>query len=156
MLGNHDFGLDSKHPQFLPKAVELFTSDAAKTSGIHYLDREVKTFTDYPATLQSGSKLPELRVYGNPCQPEFIGKPWGVEKVRWEEDGDGIEKSEILSMSPERRFEEGREGPESLSEFVFEQLEEGRDTIFVNAAWMTMKKGPGSPRNKPMVVTLSF
>ncbi|KAK6539162.1 hypothetical protein TWF694_009406 [Orbilia ellipsospora] len=229
--GNHDFGLDSKHPNFLPEAVTLFTSETAKASGIHYIDRRVETVSDYKDT---ESTLPDIRVYGNPCQPEFIGKPyafiynpspsdssteawngaptrndkthiwvmhsppkgrldsinkvyrdmgligcevqaikiaaarpllcvfghyhfsWGVERVRWQKDSDQIEESEILSMSSERRLEEERTEPESLSEFSFEGLEFGRDTIFVNAAWKTMKKGEGMPKNKPIVINLSL
>ncbi|EWC43654.1 hypothetical protein DRE_01541 [Drechslerella stenobrocha 248] len=226
VAGNHDFGLDADHPRYVPEAVELFTSDAAKAAGIHYLNQQVQTFTDYTSDSPG-----ELRVYGNPRQPEFLGKPyafiyrpfpfegsveawkdaptsndnvdiwvmhsppygrldaitakykgltgcqvqvrkiaaakpllcvfghyhfsWGVERVRWEEDGDGVSSSEFLSLSPERKLEEGRDGPESVSEFSFPQLERGRETIFVNAACMTMNKA-SEDRNKPIVINLSL
>ncbi|KAK6522971.1 hypothetical protein TWF281_002398 [Arthrobotrys megalospora] len=231
VAGNHDFGLDSKHPKFLPETVELFTSDAARAAGINYLDREVRSFTNYTNTVSDDT---ELRVYGNPCQPEFIGKPYafiyrpypsdtsteawetapaqedkvqiwvmhspplnrldslnqkyremgltgcevqakkiaaakpllcvfghyhfsrGVERVKWEKDGEGIEKSEILSMSAERRLEAGVAKPESLSEFDFRDLEVGRETIFVNAAWKTMARGPDAATNDPIVITLTL
>ncbi|KAK6519947.1 hypothetical protein TWF506_000241 [Arthrobotrys conoides] len=231
VAGNHDFGLDPDHPGFLPEAVELFTSEAARAAGINYIDRKVHTFTNHTA---ASSRDSELRVYGNPCQPEFIGKPYafiyrpypseasnkawetapnhfnnahiwvmhspplnrldsinnkykelgltgcavqakkiatakpllcvfghyhfsrGVERVKWEKDGDGIEKSEILSMSAERRLEEDRAGPASLSEFDFRDLEVGRETIFVNAAWKTMDRTPGAATNEPIVITLAL
>ncbi|KAK6496959.1 hypothetical protein TWF481_001939 [Arthrobotrys musiformis] len=231
VAGNHDFGLDSNHPNFLPETVALFTSDAAKEAGINYIDRSVQSFTNYTSSSSNDS---ELRVYGNPCQPEFIGKPYafiyrpypsdtstkawetaptkedaahiwvmhspplnrldsinqkykylgltgcavqankiaaakpllcvfghyhfsrGVERVKWEENGDGIEKSEILSMSAERRLGEGRAGPASISEFDFSDLDVGRETIFVNAAWKTMDKTPGAATNDPIVITLSL
>ncbi|RVD87085.1 uncharacterized protein DFL_005332 [Arthrobotrys flagrans] len=231
VAGNHDFGLDSNHPGFLPETVELFTSDAARAAGINYINRNVQTFTNYTA---NSANEPELRVYGNPCQPEFIGKPYafiyrpypsdtstkawetapthddnvhiwvmhspplnrldsinkkykelgltgcevqakkiatakpllcvfghyhfsrGVERVKWEKDGDGIEKSEILSMSAERQLEEGGTGPASVSEFDFTDLEVGRETIFVNAAWKTMDKTPGAATNDPIIITLTL
>ncbi|KAK6344645.1 hypothetical protein TWF718_006603 [Orbilia javanica] len=231
VAGNHDFGLDSKHPEYLAESVELFTSSAAKAAGINYIDREIQTFINYTSV---PSNDPELRVYGNPCQPEFIGKPYafiyrpypseasekaweaaptyednihiwvmhspplnrldsinkkykdlgltgcevqakkiaaakpllcvfghyhfsrGVERVRWEKDGEEVENSEILSMSAERRLEEGRVGPASLSEFDFSDLEVGRETIFVNAAWKTMDKTPGAATNDPIVITLTL
>ncbi|KAF3934438.1 hypothetical protein ABW19_dt0200120 [Dactylella cylindrospora] len=74
VAGNHDFGLDSNHPNYLPETVELFTSDAARAAGIHYINEKIQTFSNY--TSQQDDSVPDLRVYGNPRQPEFLGKPY--------------------------------------------------------------------------------
>lgn len=70
-------GLDDKHKAFLPEAVALFTSDAAKAAGIHYIDRRVQEVPLLPGSTATatatGSTVP---VYANPCQPEFLGKPY--------------------------------------------------------------------------------
>jgi hypothetical protein len=68
--GNHDLGLDRSHPKYLQEGVELFTSTKANECGIHYLDREVETVA-YARTPQGGHLSP-IRVYGNPCHPDFL------------------------------------------------------------------------------------
>jgi hypothetical protein len=45
----------------------------AQTSGIQYLDREVRTIGYYPG--KDGTEQ-AINIYGNPCQPEFLGKPY--------------------------------------------------------------------------------
>ena len=71
--GNHDFGLDQKHKDYKPEAVELFTNENAKAAGVQYFDRQTKVVARFPG--EDGT-LRDLNVYGNPCQPEFIGKPY--------------------------------------------------------------------------------
>ena len=66
-------GLDPSHPSFLPQAVDLFTSPAALASGLHYLARGVHPIP-LPPSLSSDHML--LKVYANPHQPEFLGKPY--------------------------------------------------------------------------------
>jgi hypothetical protein len=69
--GNHDLGLDRDHKDYLSQAFALFTSDEAKSAGILYIDRAVKTLPQiYPGI---GSSSPIL-VYGNPTQPDFLNK----------------------------------------------------------------------------------
>lgn len=66
--GNHDLGLDRNHKKFLPQSLELFTSAAAKSAGIQYIDRAIQPC----ATISSRTKRGQLRVYGNPLQPDFL------------------------------------------------------------------------------------
>ncbi|GAB1319688.1 Putative rhamnogalacturonate lyase C [Madurella fahalii] len=77
IAGNHDMGLDNKHKDFLPEALALFTSEAAKAAGIHYIDRcvrQIQLLPGSPDTATAASST--VPVYGNPCQPEFLGKPY--------------------------------------------------------------------------------
>lgn len=71
--GNHDFGFDIQHAKFNKDALRLFTSDKARAAGIHYLEHETRVVGQYKAT--DGIFRP-FKVYGNPSQPEFIGKPY--------------------------------------------------------------------------------
>jgi hypothetical protein len=64
--------LDEKHKDFLPSALALFKSEAARAAGIHYLDRQVEEIQLLPDS-SSSTAVP---VYANPCQPEFLGKPY--------------------------------------------------------------------------------
>ncbi|KAK3997907.1 Metallo-dependent phosphatase-like protein [Cladorrhinum sp. PSN332] len=95
--------------------------------------------------------------------------PWGVERVKWREEGGADSGSEdkniadvrLLTASPERQAAEGFTIPVK-SEFDFsgdgeeERLVRGKETLFVNAGWMTMKKNATDYRNPPFVITLSL
>lgn len=83
--GNHDLGLDPAHSKYLHDAVRLFTSDQAIECGIHYLDREVKTVA-YARAPQSG-KLSPVRIYGNPCQPDFLNSSYAFTYLPASSDG---------------------------------------------------------------------
>ena len=75
--GNHDYGLDNQHAAYLPEAVTLFTSAHARSVGIHYLDRVSETVAEIRSpSAPPGSPNSRLVVYGNPTQPEFLGKPY--------------------------------------------------------------------------------
>ena len=73
---------------------------------------------------------------------------YGVEKVVWrddagvDEDDDGVQESRILT-------DERTGGP-----YDFTDLKPGKETVFINAAWMTMEKGKVEKRNKPIVIDL--
>jgi hypothetical protein len=72
---------------------------------------------------------------------------YGVEKVIWRDgadahDGDGVKESQMLT-------DENAEGP-----YDFTNLKPGKETVFINAAWMTMEKGKVKKRNKPIVIEL--
>jgi hypothetical protein len=86
---------------------------------------------------------------------------WGIERVRWEDRTSMIKYSKILTLSPERQNAEMRKVPvESNFDFTgngeFESIDIGKETIFVNAAWMTMKKRAIQYRNQPFVVTVDL
>ena len=73
---------------------------------------------------------------------------YGVEKVVWQDFDDAtkcdqIEKSEILT-------------DESGGPYDFTGLKRGKETVFINAAWMTMEKGKVQKRNKPIVIDLEY
>jgi len=209
-------GLDPSHPSFLPAALALFTSPAARAAGLYYLQRGVHRI---PLPTADTHQAPELTltVYANPHQPEFLGKPYafiypphpspesaaawadapvdgapgsvpiwithgpaqgrldwiplppltgcavqataiararpvltvfghyhvshGVEVVTW---GEG-ERSETLVSDGEQV---------AVLDFTAEgrRFERGERTIFVNAAWMTMKKPRDEQRYMPVVV----
>lgn len=216
--------------------MELFTSDAARAAGIHYINQEVKTVAEY---ITNESKLAPVRVYGNPKQPDFLNmsyaftyppypspesvaawsraparqegvnlwimhsppvdrldainvpggligcvaqyeriaaaRPllcvfghyhfsWGVERVRWEEDNNRVAGANLLTLSEERKGEQNLGGPPTKSTFSFTgskpgslpPLEVGKETLFVNAAWMTMKKRTVEKRNLPIVIELQI
>ena len=72
----------------------------------------------------------------------------GVERVEWRADCNDVAGSQVLSK-PTRATEynfsgEGSETP----------LQPGRDTIFVNAAWMTGRKREVINRNDPAVIVV--
>ncbi|KAK3385623.1 Metallo-dependent phosphatase-like protein [Podospora didyma] len=73
IAGNHEMGLDPNHKDFLPEALSLFTSEAARAAGVHYIDRSVQEIQLLPSSSGSSSTV---SVYANPCQPEFLGKPY--------------------------------------------------------------------------------
>ena len=68
--GNADAELDRTGDCFNPEFLELFTSNAAKRSGIVYLDRETRVI----GLVEDDGRRRQLKVYGNPLQPEFEGK----------------------------------------------------------------------------------
>ena len=72
----------------------------------------------------------------------------GVERVEWSADCGDIATSKVLARptcAPEYNFSgEGREPP----------LHPGRDTVFVNAAWMTGRKREVADRNDPAIITI--
>ncbi|OQU98472.1 hypothetical protein CLAIMM_04257 [Cladophialophora immunda] len=87
---------------------------------------------------------------------------WGVERVRWN-DENGVAEAELFAMSKERRQASGdRERHEEHTVFDFSgqgvlaPLDEGEETVFVNAAWMTMKKRAVTDRNPPFQILLDF
>jgi hypothetical protein len=98
------------------------------------------------------SAKPKLCVFGH------FHFSWGVEKVQWKDEGDEIAESKILTLSPERKGEEHREGPPTEHAFDFSEatLDGGRETVFVNAAFFTMKKRRTEFRNHPIVVNMTF
>jgi hypothetical protein len=74
IAGNGDVSLDKASTRFNPEALALFTSPETRGKGIHYLDREMRTVAYYRVP---GSDEPkELRIYGNPLQPEFSSNRW--------------------------------------------------------------------------------
>jgi hypothetical protein len=87
---------------------------------------------------------------------------WGVERISWDEQSDAVVKADVLTLSEERKQAEGLPGPETISVFDFTgsgshpKLMPGKETVFVNAAWMTQKKRQIKERNPPVVVTLNF
>jgi len=40
--------------------------------------------------------------------------------------------------------------------YDFTNLIPGKETVFINAAWMTMEKGKVEKRNKPIVIDLEY
>jgi hypothetical protein len=52
---------------------DLFTSNAAKSKGVRYLDRQVQTVAYY--TAKDGTHNP-IKIYGNPSQPDFEFDKW--------------------------------------------------------------------------------
>jgi hypothetical protein len=66
-----------------------------------------------------------------------------------------------LVLSRERRRAEGQEVDEAEPwskkvEFDFKGLPGGKETLFVNAAWMTSEKRKVEERNMPVVVNLQL
>jgi hypothetical protein len=72
-VGNNERALQPGHLMYSEEALNMFTSDEAKSKGVHYLNREVQTVAYY--TTKDGTKLP-IRVYGNPMQPEYSYSTW--------------------------------------------------------------------------------
>lgn len=68
--GNGDVELDRDNNRFKPEILELFTSDVVKSKSVVYLDRE----TQVVGLIEQNGRRRELKVYGNPLQPEFSGK----------------------------------------------------------------------------------
>lgn len=218
--GNHDVGLDPAHPSFSAPSLQLYRSEKARASGIHYLDREARTVALF--SLRDGSEQP-IQVYGNPLQPDFLnsnyaftylphpspssragwvsapsradripiwvmhGPPknrldWipidglqgciaqeeaiararpllciyghyhisnGVERVLWMDEADEVAEVRRLTEGNQKRgfdFSEAGKGEGAL--------ETGKETLFVNAAWMTHQKRAVTERNMPFVITL--
>ena len=74
----------------------------------------------------------------------------GVERVEWCPDRDEVANAKLLPRpisAPEFDFS----GDCSESELI-----PGRDTVFVNAAWMTGRKREVAERNDPCVITLNY
>ncbi|PPQ69958.1 hypothetical protein CVT26_013294 [Gymnopilus dilepis] len=78
---------------------------------------------------------------------------YGVEKVVWRDSGDEVDSEgdsdgfkECVVLT-----EENRDAP-----YDFTSLERGKETVFINAAWMTMEKGKVEKRNKPIVIDLAY
>jgi len=44
----------------------------------------------------------------------------------------------------------------SDGQYDFTNLKPGKETVFINAAWMTMEKGKVEKRNKPVVINLEY
>jgi hypothetical protein len=82
-----------------------------------------------------------------------------MERVRWVEERNEVAEMQCLAKSKERQeaedesvpmrrdFDFSGRGPDTI-------LEVGQETVFVNAAWMTMKKTATTYRNPPFVVTV--
>jgi hypothetical protein len=87
---------------------------------------------------------------------------WGVEHVWWQAQRDEVADAKFLTLSRERKQEESRDGPETLVAFDFsgsggfEKVDSGKETVFVNAAWMTMKKRQVTERNLPITITVAL
>lgn len=224
--------MDRAHKNFKGGALSLLTTKHAIAGGVRYIDREVQTIA-FCRTL--GGKEQPIRIYGNPMQPEFLGKPyafiyppapspeasaawvsapgsddpvdiwvmhsppkgrldainvpglvgcaeqvekiakarpllcvfghyhysWGMERVRWIGERSQDVEVQCLAKSKERQEAEGENIP-IQRDFDFSghgseaKLEVGQETIFVNAAWMTMKKAIIETRNPPFVITLQL
>ncbi|KDR77898.1 hypothetical protein GALMADRAFT_266490 [Galerina marginata CBS 339.88] len=76
---------------------------------------------------------------------------YGVEKVVWHDtpdiiDGDSNGIKECVTLTDENRD----------SPYDFTSLKRGKETVFINAAWMTMEKGKVEKRNKPIVIDLEY
>jgi Icc-related predicted phosphoesterase len=71
--GNNDRALQQGHLRYSPETHDLFTSEAARAQGIHYLDREVRTVAFF--TTREGNREP-IQVYGNASSPDFQGGLW--------------------------------------------------------------------------------
>jgi hypothetical protein len=70
---------------------------------------------------------------------------YGVEKVTWSKDAnDDVKESVVLT-------DEAADRP-----YDFTSLIPGKETVFINAAWMTMEKGKVEKRNKPVVIDLEY
>lgn len=70
----------------------------------------------------------------------------GIERVRWRDDSDEIDQAQRLQCEDRQEFDfsENDNGP----------LEARKETVFVNAGWMTMEKRKVEKRNPPFVITL--
>lgn len=70
----------------------------------------------------------------------------GVELVSWKEDSDEVAKVDVLV----------KDGAPCSLDFTSAELafEPGEKTIFVNAAWMTLKKTEVEERYQPVVLDL--
>ena len=104
-----------------------------------------------------GRARPALCVFGH------YHYSWGAERVRWMESGNGIEAANVLTLSGERKREEGLNALETKTMFNFsgeddsdQMIEVGRETLFINSAWMTMKKSQSAERNQPIVVRIAL
>jgi len=99
---------------------------------------------------------PQLAVFGH------FHFSWGVERIRWEEGGDGVANAEILTLSKERKEKQGLDEPETRSIFDFSgagnlaKLDARQETLFVNAAWMTGRKRDVEDRNQPIAITVTL
>lgn len=86
---------------------------------------------------------------------------WGVERVTWEGDSDAVEHVEHLATSKELQDRGGNFKP-AQTKFDFSgngsdrELVLGSETLFVNAAWMTMKKTDTTYRNPPFTILLKM
>ena len=76
---------------------------------------------------------------------------YGVEKVVWYDEADkpadnldDVKESVILT-------DETSDG-----QYDFTTLKPRKETVFINAAWMTMEKGKVEKRNKPVVINLEY
>jgi hypothetical protein len=75
---------------------------------------------------------------------------WGLERVLWHSDRDEVAEAQELSKLEEKTsFDFSRDGSDG-------PIIQGEQTIFVNAAWMTMQKRAIQKRNTPFVVTLGL
>jgi hypothetical protein len=73
---------------------------------------------------------------------------YGVEKVTWKEDvaGDGdeiVESTVLTDTTPHKVYD-------------FSGLQKGRETVFINAAWMTDEKRRTEKRNPPIVIDIDI
>ena len=101
------------------------------------------------------SAKPVLCVFGH------FHYSWGVERVSWQGQGDAVARAEFMTLSKERKEEENLDGPETCFAFDFSgngdcEKIDAEETVFVNAAWMTMKKRHVTERNHPIAITLAL
>jgi hypothetical protein len=73
---------------------------------------------------------------------------WGLEKVQWQATSDDVANARILSeVGRDSSFDFSETGP-------YGGVRRGEETLFVNAAWMTMKKTAVPQRNMPFAIRL--
>ena len=72
---------------------------------------------------------------------------WGVERVQWRGDGNEVDEAEKLQFEERQEFDFSTGG-------VDQAIKRGKETVFVNAGWMTMEKRKVKRRNPPFVITL--
>jgi hypothetical protein len=154
------------HPD--PMSVAAWASAPTATDGVqiwamhgpprHRLD--LTTIPELTGCVSQAQKIasakPLLCVFGH------FHYSWGVEYVRWQEQGDEVAHAEFMTLSNERKEDERRNGPETRFAFDFSgngdrrKLEAGRETVFVNAAWMTAKRRAVVERNHPITITMAL
>jgi hypothetical protein len=141
-----------------PKASDGIQIWAMHSPPRHRLDvTNVRGLTGCIAQAEKiASAKPMLCVFGH------FHYSWGVERVRWQDQGNGVAHAKFLTLSKERKEEQNLTGLKTQSVFDFSgngaygKIDAGKETIFVNAAWMTQKKRQVQERNQPIMITISL
>ena len=75
---------------------------------------------------------------------------YGVELVTWKENADEVEDVKVLTkVEEESKYDFSGDGQHA-------ELQAGKQTLFVNAAWMTGRKDQVPERNSPVTITLTL